>query len=85
MPLPVIDAHALHSGTAEELAVFDRELFSAFVRDGAVKLKNTAISDDQIERTFQTVCEDTPLFDRRLVVNGPSVCSAKTFSVFPLM
>ncbi|KAH7048290.1 hypothetical protein B0J12DRAFT_575019 [Macrophomina phaseolina] len=83
MPLPVIDAHALHSGTAEELAAFDRELFSAFVRDGAVKLKNTAISDDQIERTFQT-CKDffrLPAHVKNLVANDPTQAQQRGYSV----
>ena len=55
MPLPTLDASALTAGTEQEKLEFGKTLFEALATDGAIKLVNTNIRDEDIKTAFESV------------------------------
>lgn len=55
MPLPTLDASALTNGTEREKLEFGKSLFEALATEGAIKLVNTNIRDEDIKIAFESV------------------------------
>lgn len=55
MPLPTLDATALTAGTEQEKLEFGKTLFEVLATEGAIKLVNTNIRDEDIKAAFESV------------------------------
>ena len=55
MPLSTLDASALTGGTEQEKREFGKTLFEALATEGAIKLVNTNIRDEDIKTAFESV------------------------------